>query len=163
MNKQEVCEYLRSASVDFEVTEHPAVYNIAEMNALGLPHPEAVAKNLFVRDDKKRNYYLITVKSDKQVNLKEFQQKYGTRKLSFASADDLAAIMGLAAGEVSPFGLLNDAERRVRFCLDADFTSAPENLIGIHPNDNTATVWLRASELVRLVSELGFEVQSVEV
>ena len=33
-----------------------------EMAEIELPHPEADAKNLFIRDDKKRNYYLLTVK-----------------------------------------------------------------------------------------------------
>ena len=68
-----------------EITEHKAVYNMAELTDVALPYPEADAKNLFVRDDKKRNYYLITVRGDKRVDLKEFRHKYGTRALSFAS------------------------------------------------------------------------------
>ena len=33
-----------------------------EVAQIQLPYPEQEAKNLFVRDDKKKNYYLITVK-----------------------------------------------------------------------------------------------------
>ena len=33
------------------------------------------AKNLFIRDVKKKNYYLITVKGDKKMDLKEFRRK----------------------------------------------------------------------------------------
>ena len=32
-----------------------------ELSEIKVPYPNADAKNLFVRDDKKRNYYLITV------------------------------------------------------------------------------------------------------
>ncbi|MCC8078943.1 MAG: prolyl-tRNA synthetase associated domain-containing protein [Oscillospiraceae bacterium] len=163
MNKQEVYSYLREHGVEFDVSEHEAVFNMEELAALGLPHTEAIAKNLFVRDDKKRNYYLITVRGDKHVNLKEFQQKYGTRKLSFGSAEDLSALLGLTAGEVTPFGLLNDAGHRVQLCLDADFMRTPETLIGVHPNDNTATVRLRTSDLVRLLTERGCDVRTVEL
>ncbi|MCC8048316.1 MAG: prolyl-tRNA synthetase associated domain-containing protein [Oscillospiraceae bacterium] len=163
MNKQEVYSYLRENGVEFDVSEHEAVFNMEELAALGLPHTEAIAKNLFVRDDKKRSYYLITVRGDKHVNLKEFQQKYGTRKLSFGSAEDLSALLGLTAGEVTPFGLLNDADRRVQLCLDADFMRTPETLIGVHPNDNTATVRLRTSDLVRLLTERGCDVRTVEL
>ena len=67
MNKEEVYAFLKEKSIPFEVTEHKAVYNMAELTEVGLPHPECDAKNLFVRDDKKRNYYLITVKGDKSV------------------------------------------------------------------------------------------------
>lgn len=40
-----------------------------ELKSDNLPYPEADAKNIFVRDDKKQNYYLISVKSDKRVDL----------------------------------------------------------------------------------------------
>lgn len=42
---------------------------MAELSNIEIPYPEYDAKNLFVRDDKKRNYYLITVKGDKRVLL----------------------------------------------------------------------------------------------
>ena len=89
MNKREVYRYLGDRNVRYEVTEHEAVYHMAEAAAVPLPYPEAEAKNLFVRDDKKRNYYLITGKGDKRVDLKEFRQKNQTRGSSFASAEDL--------------------------------------------------------------------------
>ena len=71
--------------------------------------------------------------------------------------DELADILGLTPGSVSPFGLLNDAEKKVVFYLDAAFQEAP-GLIGIHPNDNTATVWLKAEDLIRIIEEHGNEV-----
>ena len=76
MNKDEIYEYLRNKNIWFEITEHKAVYNMEELSEVNLPYPEADAKNLFVRDDKKRNYYLITVKGDKRVDLKAFRRKY---------------------------------------------------------------------------------------
>lgn len=160
MNKQEVYDYMTEHGVSYEVTEHKAVFNMEELDAVELPYPEFDAKNLFVRDDKKRNYYLITVKGDKRVDLKEFRKKYGLRNLSFASADDLSAIMGLIPGAVSPLGLLNDSELKVIFYLDAEFSG---NIIGIHPNDNTATVWLKSEDLVRLIKEHGNEVNIAEI
>ena len=51
-------------------------------------------------------------------------------------------ILGLVPGAVSPLGLLNDHEFRAKFWLDRSFLDPP-GLIGIHPNDNTAIVWLK--------------------
>ena len=62
MDKAAVYQYLTEQGIPFEATEHVAVYNMDELNTIQLPHPEWDAKNLFVRDDKKRNYYLITVR-----------------------------------------------------------------------------------------------------
>lgn len=75
MNKQEIYDYLKEKNIWYEITEHKAVYNMEELENIDLPYPEADGKNLFVRDDKKRNYYLITVKGNKKLNLKEFRKK----------------------------------------------------------------------------------------
>lgn len=157
MNKEETCEVLRRAGVAFELTEHPAVFNMAELAAVPLPYPEAVAKNLFVCDDKKRSYHLITVAGDKRVDLKAFRRAHGLRALSLAPEAELTALLGLTAGSVTPLGLLNDRAHRVTFWLDEAFL-AGAGRIGVHPNDNTATVWLRAADLLELLRAHGCEV-----
>ena len=162
MNKQETYDYLTQKGIEYEVTEHKAVFNMAELDEVKLLYPECDAKNLFVRDDKKRNYYLITVKGDKRVNLKEFRKQNGTKPLTFASPEDLLAIMGLTPGSVTPLGVLNDTELKVHAFIDKDFLAEPQ-IIGVHPNDNTATVWLKAEDLIRLMREHGNTVDAVEL
>ena len=162
MNKQDIYRFLEEKNIWHEITEHEAVYNMEELNSVDLPYPDADGKNLFIRDDKKANYYLITVKGDKRVDLKEFRRAYGTRNLSFASADDLMNIMQLIPGAVSPLGILNDVEKKVHFYIDKDFMT-DKHLIGIHPNDNTATVWLKVEDLIDIIKEHGNEVNIVEV
>ena len=121
-----------------------------ELSEVEIPYPKYDAKNLFVRDDKKRNYYLITVKGNKRVDLKEFKTKNNTRRLSFASKQDLMDIIGVAAGSVTPLALLNDKDLKVVFYLDKDFLN-DKRIIGIHPNDNTATVWLKIEDLIDII------------
>ena len=154
MNKQDIYALLSSRNIWHEITEHEAVFNMAEMSAVALPYPEADAKNLFVRDDKKRNYYLITVRGDQTVNLKEFRRRHQTRPLTFASPEDLMAVLGLIPGAVTPFGVLNDQERKTQVYLDEGFLRAP-GLIGVHPNDNTATVWISFANLHKAVAAHG--------
>ena len=157
MNKQQIYDYLQENCIWREITEHKAVYNMAELAEVPCPYPEADAKNLFVRDDKKQNYYLITVKGEKRVNLKAFRKAQGTRNLSFVSAEDLMERLGLIPGAVTPLGVLNDETRSVKVFLDQDFLQEP-GLVGVHPNENTATVWLKAEDLIRIIREHGHEV-----
>ena len=157
MNQQQIYDYLQENSIWHEITEHKAVYNMAELAEVPCPYPEADAKNLFVRDDKKQNYYLITVKGEKRVNLKAFRKAQGTRNLRFASAEDLMERLGLIPGAVTPLGVLNDETRSVKVFLDQDFLQEP-GLVGVHPNENTATVWLKAEDLIRIIREHGNEV-----
>ena len=162
MNKAEIYDYLKAHQVSYEAAEHPAVYNMEEMSQIDLPHPEVDAKNLFVRDDKKANYYLITVKGDKRVNLKEFRHQHSLRNLSFASEQDLMEIMGLIPGAVTPLGLLNDIDLKVQLYLDRDFLGS-SGLVGVHPNDNTATIYLQTQDLIRLIQEHSNKVEIVEI
>lgn len=161
-DKAAVYRLLTERGIWHEITEHPAVYNMEEMAAVDLPYPEADGKNLFVRDDKKRQYYLLTLRGDKRVDLKAFRQANGTRPLSFASAEDLQAKLGLLPGAVTPLGALNDREGQVEVFLDQDFL-APPGLIGVHPNDNTATLWLRTEDLIALLRDHGTAVRVVPV
>lgn len=145
-----------------EITEHKAVYNMAELAELIIPYPEADAKNLFIRDDKKRNYYLITVKGDKRIDLKEFRTKHGTKPLSFASESDLMDILGLMPGAVTPLGILNDDACRVKVFIDSAL--AGENgLVGVHPNENTATVWMKTADLVSIIKDHGNMVEITDM
>lgn len=133
-----------------------------ELKEISFPYQNSDAKNLFIRDDKKQNYYLVVVKGDKKVNLKEFKQKYKTRSLSFASEKELLDILGLVPGFVSPLGVLNDNERKVAVCIDYTLT-LDEGIVGVHPNDNTATVWLKTIDLIRIIKEHGNFVKTIEM
>ena len=93
------------------------------------------------------------------MDLKEFQHRHGTTRLSFASPEDLMARLHLAPGSVTPLGLLNDPDRSVQFYLDRDFEGGR---IGVHPNDNTATIWLSAQALVNVLKENGTTVEITE-
>ena len=61
-SKQEIINLLNTKNIEYEVISHEAVFTIDEMLTLSLPKAELVAKNLFVRDDKKRDYFLFIVR-----------------------------------------------------------------------------------------------------
>ena len=162
MNKEQVYEYLKSKNIWYEITEHKAVYNMNDLQAIDLPYPEGDAKNIFIRDDKKNNYYLITIKGTKKIDLKEFRRKYNTRPLSFASEEELFQILNLTKGSVTPLGLLNDKFHKVSFFLDKELLKDP-GLIGVHPNENTATVWLKTKDLIEILKENNVLVTEIEI
>lgn len=162
MNKQEIYDFIKNKNIWYEITEHQAVFNMEELSKIKLPYPEHDAKNLFLRDDKKRNYYLITIKGNKKIDLKKFQQQNNTRRLSFASKEDLLNIMNLYPGSVTPLGLLNDQELKVIFYLDEELLRNKQ-IIGVHPNDNTATIWLKVPDLIKIIKEHGNQVNIIKM
>ena len=162
MNKKQIYEYIKNKQIWYEITEHKAVYSMSEISEVEIPYPESDAKNLFVRDDKKENYYLITVRGNKRVNLKEFRKENNTRPLSFASEKELKDMIQILPGSVSPLGILNDKENKVKVFLDKEFIEKTD-IIGIHPNDNTATIWLKTKDLINIIKEHGNKVELVEI
>ncbi len=162
MDKVEIYRFLAKIQVPYEVLEHQAVYTVQEANLLEMPYPDSGAKNLFLRDDKKQNYYLITLKDEKKIDLKAFSRDNHLRRLGFAGAAELESILGLKAGAVSPFGILNDDARQVEVFLDSDLFLGSA-LIGVHPNDNTATVWLKACDLLEIIRTHGNTVKIVKI
>ena len=72
------------------------------------------------------------------------------------------SLRGLTAGSVSPFGVLNDQGRRVEVFLDREFFDDP-GMIGVHPNDNTATVWMRTEDWAAVIEGHGNKVEMVSV
>lgn len=151
MNKQDIYDFLNVKKIEFEVTEHIPVYTMDDMLRVKFPYPDIVAKNLFLKDNKK-NYYLITVKGERTINLKKFQTLFGTKRLSFATEHELVTILGLNKGCVTPFGLLNDEKRIVKFFIGNELK---DGKIGIHPNVNAATVWIKVEDLLQLIREHG--------
>ena len=159
-DRSEILNLLEEYGIPYELSKHLAVFNIEEISKIELPYPDRIAKNLFIQDDKKRNYTLLTVMGHQRVDLKEFRKAQGTRALSFASSEDLFRFLKLTPGAVTPLGLLNDNNHSVRLFLDASFLEG-NGKIGVHPNDNTATVWLNTNDQIRLLRTHGTTIQTV--
>ena len=146
--KEDVLKKLDELKIDYELMEHEAVYTIEEMENLNMPRIDEVIKNLFVRDEKKQNYYLIIVSKNKSVNLKELRRKIECKPLTFAKEEDLYKYLGLTKGAVTPLGVFNDKDAFVHLIIDKDLFSYER--IGIHPNENTATVWVKLDDIIKL-------------
>lgn len=151
--KEEVCAYLDERGVAYDRVDHGEVFTMEAMDALALPFAEVVVKNLFLRDDKKRNYYLVVMPEDKPANLKALRSALEARPLRFASEEDLQGVLGLRGGAVSPFGVLNDKEGKVQVVLDEALRDWPA--VGVHPNDNTATLRVPLPDLLAMFEERG--------
>lgn len=155
----DVYQYLESEGINYQVVEHQAVYTIDEMAQANIEGFEYVVKNLFVRDDKKQHYYLIVVQKDKTVNMKDLRFKINSRRLSFASQDDLYKYLQLSQGEVTPLGILNDESRSVEVILDQDIPTT----IGIHPLTNTKTVYMKTRDLIEIIKNHGNHISIVSI
>ena len=152
-------EVFEDLYIDYNVINHPPITTIEEMNSLSLKNTDRIAKNLFLRDDKKKNYYIIVVKNTYRVNLKELKATIGSRPLSFASEKDLNHYLSLERGAVTPLGVINNKINNVTVVIDSYFESG---IIGVHPNVNTSTVFLETKDLKLFIEKCGNVVEYIE-
>lgn len=159
--KNDIYDLLNAKNIPFTCTEHGRVYSMEELDALEMPADAVICKNLFLRNNNGKQHFLLTVPAATPIDLKQLATSLGSSRLSFASVERLEKYLGLQSGLVSPFGLLNDTSKSVIFVSSKNLP--PSAIIGIHPNDNTATVWLTFGDLLALLSELQVEVKLVEL
>lgn len=159
--KQKVYDRLNNMGIKYEIINHPAVFTIEEMDNLGITIKAEICKNLFVRDAKGKKHYLIVLSKDKKANLAGLAEQIGSTKLSFASDERLWKYLGLTKGAVSPLGIINDVNQDVIVVIDKELIGI-ENL-GVHPNDNTATVVLKYEDLKQIITENGNNIVFVNI
>ncbi len=147
--KEEILALLQKRGIDYQAIEHEAVYTMDEMKDQGILERGRVCKNLFLRDQKGKEHILVSMPDDKQVSLKDLGQVLGVGKLSFASEERLQKYLAVTHGAVSPLGVLNDETHTVIVALDEELMSWEK--IGVHPNDNTATVWVKPTDLKAII------------
>lgn len=147
---EEILSLLHQNSIPYELATHPALYHMEE--GLSLPHPEAVGKNLFLKERKGGRYFLVTLPRNAKADFQRLREFFSSGPLTMASPEELKEILGLGLGCATPFGLLKDPTCRVEWGLDGWFRG---KLIGVHPNLNTATVYLAADGLFQLLKTMG--------
>jgi Ala-tRNA(Pro) deacylase len=108
-----------------------------------------MCKNLFLCNRQKTDFYLLLMPGDKPFRTKELSGQLGVARLSFGSAEDMEARLGLLPGSVSVMGLINDTEGRVRLLIDKELLSDAE--IGCHPLVNTSSLAFSMHELLKKV------------
>lgn len=152
-NKEKVYKYLDEHNIAYSVTEHPPIHTIDALDEYDIQNKDKIAKNLFLRNDNGKKHYLITIRQDKKVDLKDLREKIGSSRLSFASEERLMEQLGLTKGSVTPLGVINNQNSKVEVYFDEDLVD--EEIIGVHPNENDATVWLSYQSIKKIIESKG--------
>ena len=151
-NKKNALQWLENNGIAYEMLEHEAVYNMEDMDKAGITAKGDVCKNLFLRDKNGKKHYLVVCPEEASVDLADIAAQLQSTKLSFASAERLEKYLNVVQGCVSPLGVINDANHEVLVAFDEKLR---DGRMGIHPNDNTATLWLATAELEKAITAMG--------
>ncbi|MDP2624858.1 MAG: prolyl-tRNA synthetase associated domain-containing protein [Candidatus Peregrinibacteria bacterium] len=156
-----VLAMLDQIGIDYVLYEHEPFFTCED----SAPFYEKVeggnSKNLFLRNRKGDQHYLLVMEADKQANIQAVAKAIGESKLGFASPERLEKWLKLKPGSVSPFGLLNDLDKHVIVLIDQDLLKHEK--LHYHPNVNTATVELTREDFRKFLDWSGHEVRELIV
>ncbi len=133
---------------------HPALFTVAESQALRGELPGGHVKNMFMKD-KKGAIWLATCLEDRRIRIRDLEKEIGAKGLSFAREELLWEILGVRPGAVTPFGLINDHAQRVRVALDAQMLA--RDPLNFHPLHNEATTTISKDGFLKFLALTGHE------
>ena len=158
--RQDLFARLAELGIETRTVEHTPVYTVAESSKLERQLPGGHTKNLFLKD-KKGALFLIVALGHAQIDLKTLHKKLGCDRLSFGKPELLMEVLGVPAGSVTPFALINDMACRVTVILDTDMMRYER--LNYHPLANTATTGIARDDLLRFIRSCGHEPRIVAV
>jgi Ala-tRNA(Pro) deacylase len=145
-------DQLQTLSIGFEVLEHEAFHTVeatlGEYEKMGIPEN----KSLFMRDEKKKRFFLVVMAGEKRADLKALAQRFNEKRLSFCSEQTLVQKLNTTPGAVSPFGLMLESATEIEVLLDEDLLRGSH--VGFHPNLNTQTWKISTDDFKIFLSSL---------
>ncbi|MFM9846170.1 MAG: prolyl-tRNA synthetase associated domain-containing protein [Hyphomicrobiaceae bacterium] len=145
---------LDQLGISTTTVDHQAVFTVAESTGLERSLPGGHTKNLFLKDAKDR-LFLVIAQSATPVDLKSLHKTLGCARLSFGKPDLLMQVLGVPAGSVTAFSLINDRDHRVSVAIDAALMR--HDSVNCHPLVNTATTNISRDDLLKFIRACGHD------
>lgn len=149
----EVYQVLENLNIKYDYYEHPPVPTVKEAAIYWKDLDAVHCKNLFFRNHKGNRHFLVLIEFYRNLAIKDLEARLRQGKITFASPQRLMKYLGVEAGSVSPFGLINDKENHVHVFIDDNLKNAEK--ISFHPNQNTASLVISFDDFMRYINWSG--------
>ncbi len=150
--RAELFARLDALRIAHRTVEHPPLFTVEESKRLRGDIPGAHTKNLFLKC-KKGSLWLLVALESTPIEMKRLHGVIGSGRLSFGRPELLREVLGVEAGSVTPFALINDREQRVSVLLDEAILACDP--VNFHPLENTATTALSSAGLRAFIDSCG--------
>ena len=158
---EKVVEILNGLDIPFEIVKHEPALTTEQADSFIEGIEGVRTKTMFLTNKKKTAYYLLIMDDQKRLDMDLLKELIGANRVRMASPENLFEKMSLPAGVVSPFGLLNNAEKDIQVYFDKEIMS--EKRMNFHPNTNEKTLFLDTVDLLRFLEAIGYEPHIIEL
>lgn len=158
---QQIINKLKELQIPYQIVDHPAAETTEEADEYIKDYEGVRTKSMFLKD-KKKHFHLVVLDDKKRFNFHEFQDITGAKRVSMARPNEIKEQLGLVAGIISPFGLMNNSDHNIQVYFDKDML-AEDPILTFHPNENTHTIFLKSTDLMKFIRDQGFEPQIIDL
>ena len=158
--QEEVYSVLDGLGIEYEKVDHPPMFTQADNDSERTEIDAVIFKNLFLRNKNKSRYYLYSLPLDKRADLVAVAKALGETRLSFGDEEALLDKLNIRHGSVSFLNAIGAENTDAIILIDSSVFEFDR--IGVHPNDNTATVILRPQDIQRVLDACGVEYRFLE-
>lgn len=157
-----VCAFLDEKGIKYDIVTHPPVFTLEECQAVNRMLDGRICKNLLLKTDSGKVFYLLMIRDDKRFVTKDVSKKLECSRLSFASGEYMENLLNTSPGSLSVTSLIFDAEKKISLAIDSDVVK--EEYICCHPSDNSATLKIRTEDVLNiLIPALEAEPKIIEI
>ena len=146
--EQRVYDLLDALQISYQRVDHDPAYDMDACAGISQARGVHICKNLLLTPRNRRAFYLLAMPEDLPFRTADFSKIIGSSRLSFATGEDLQALLGVQPGSASVLGLMNDTERRVTLALERRVAEA--EWFGCHPCRNTSSLRLKTKDLLHV-------------
>ena len=157
--RERVYAFLDGLGIEYGKVDHPPIFTQADSELRPVQSDAVIFKNLFLRNKDKSRYYLYSLPLTKRADLAAVAKALGETRLSFGDEDALQEKLSIRHGAVSFLNVIGSELTDVSVLIDSEVFDCDK--IGVHPNDNTATVILRPQDIQRILNACGVEYRFV--
>ncbi len=134
---------------------HGPVITVEEMTPYMVGVPGLSAKNLFLKEKKSGDYFLLSARSTLPIELNKIAKTLGFKAFRFASEEELVNYLGVKAGCVTPLAVINDVSRKVKVMFDAGFQTSEHIVVhGVEPDFNASSFSLRLEDVLSFMKHV---------
>ena len=153
---------LAQLEIPFTRVDHEPAFTMEDCAAISEALDVHICKNLLLTPRNRSAFYLLCLPAEKPFSTKNFSKLIGSSRLSFATEEDLVALLGCHAGSASVLGLMNDTEHRVTLAIDR--AVAEDEWFGCHPCKNTSSLRLKTRDVLeKFLPATGHEAVIVDL
>lgn len=160
--QKRVYKTLSEMKIPFERVDTDVVITMEDCEEINKKLDMKMVKTLFLTNRQQTAFYLFITAGDKPFRSKDFSEKMGISRLSFAPAEKMAEILGTEIGAATVFSLLLPTAEYVTPVFDREVLS--EEYYGCSDGTTTGYLKIKTSDITDVfLKNLGIHITEVSV